>query len=294
MTATARGYLPGKATSERTTLVRRGVMTVGSRPTISGTPRVDEVLLVDPGAASPTADSREIRWFADGERIPGADGLRLRLTQDQIRTAITAVVLHRREGYHPLEATSAATDRVEAGRFEISEPFTLAGRTQVGRTLTVRPGTFTPADASLTYTWLRGDHVVAGASGPTYDVGRADLGERISVQVDLRHSGYRDESVDVVTAADVTTVPTVRVDSRGLARRAVVTLRITAPGVDEVGGRATVRIAGHEVSGRVVDGRLRVIVRDLDPGRHTVRVTYDGTALIESARATDRVRVRRR
>jgi surface antigen len=292
--ATARGYLPGRSTSERTERVRSGLMDVATRPTISGRPRVDEVLTVDPGAATPASDSREVRWFADGERIAGADNLRLRIGQDLIGTTVTAVVVHRRDGYHALEATSAATDRIEAGRFEVSEPFTMSGRPRVGRTLSVTPGTFTPADATVRYTWLRGDEVVTGATGRSYEVTGTDLGQPLSVRVDLTHPGYRDESLVLDTDATVTTVPTVRVDAEGLARRAVVKLRVTAPGIDDVGGRATVRIAGREVTGRVVDGRLRVVVTDLDPGRHTVRVSYDGTRLVEAARATDRVRVTRR
>ena len=293
VTATARGYLPGRATSERTTLVRRGVMEVATRPRITGTPRVDEVLTLDPGAATPTAGSHVVRWYADGERITGASAHRLRLTQAQIRREITATVVHRREGYHALEATTAPTAKVEAGRFEVTSPFTLGGRPRVGRTLTVTPGTFEPADATVTYTWLRGDQVVEGAEGRSYDVGRADLGEQLSVRVDLRRAGYRDKSLTLQAERTVTTVPTLTVDATGLERRAVVRLRLTAPGVESVGGRARVRIDGREVAGRVVDGRLRVVVRDLDPGRHRVRAIYEGTALVEAARATDRVRVRR-
>jgi surface antigen len=293
VTATSRGYLPGRATSERTTLVRRGVMDVDARPTISGTPRVDEVLTLAPGAATPSADSRDVRWFADGERIAGADSLRMRLTQQHIRSEITATVVHRREGYHPLAATSAPTARVEAGRFEVTEPFTLGGQPRVGRTLTVTPGTYDPADADVTYTWLRGDRVVEGVTGRSYDVAAADLGKELSVRVDLRRAGYRDWTRTLAAGRTVTTVPTLAVESTGLRRKAEVRLRLSAPGVDSVGGRATVRIDGREVGGRVEDGRLRVVVRHLDPGRHTVRVSYEGTALVEAVRARDRVRVRR-
>ena len=147
VTATARGYLPGKATTERTARVSRGSMTVAAQPTLSGLARVDEVLTLDTGAASPAAESREVRWFADGERIEGESANRLRLTQEQIRRTITATVVFRREAYRNLQATTAPTEQVAAGRFEITEPFTVSGRARVGRTLTVTPGTFAPADA---------------------------------------------------------------------------------------------------------------------------------------------------
>jgi len=293
VTATARGYLPGKATTERTTRVARGTMTVAAQPTLTGIARVDEVLTLDTGAASPAAETREVRWFADGERIKGESANRLRLTQEQIRRTITATVVFRREAYRNLQATTARTEQVAAGRFEITEPFTLSGRSRVGRTLTVTPGTFTPADAEVTYTWLRGDQPIPGADGPSYDVGQDDLGRRLSVRVDLTHVGYRDESVTLPGEGRVTTVPTLTVESEGGDHRAIVVVRVTAPGVAAPGGPVTVRIDGAQLTGRVEDGRLRLVVRDLDPGRHTVRVSYAGTRVIEAARATDQVRVRR-
>ena len=293
VTATARGYLPGRATSELTTRVARGTMTVAEQPTLTGIARVDEVLTLDTGAASPAAESREVRWFADGDRIRGESSNRLRLTQEQIRRTITATVGFRREAYRNLPATTAPTERVAAGRFEITEPFTLSGRPRVGRTLTVAPGNFTPADADVTYTWLRGTRPIAGASGPSYVVGPDDLGRRMSVRVDLTHAGYRDESVTLPVAERVTTVPTLTVETEGGDHRATVVLRVTARGVDAPGGLATVRVGGREVTGRVENGRLRLVVRDLDPGQHTVRVSYAGTRVIETARASDKVRVRR-
>lgn len=293
VTATSRGYLPGTSTSERTTRVTRGTMTVGTTPSLSGIARVDEVLTLSPGSASPVADGQEIRWFADGERIRGESSTRLRLTQEQIRRTITATVVFRREGYVNLPVTTSPTDPVAAGRFEITAPFALDGVARVGRTLTVTPGTFTPADAEVTYTWLRGDQPIDGAAGPSYAVAPEDLGRRLSVRVDLRRFGYRDWSVTLPVEARVTTVPTLEVQSTGGDHRAVVVLRVTAPGAESPAGLATVRINGHEVTGRVEDGRLRVVLRDLDPGQHTVRVAYAGTQLIEAARATDQVRVRR-
>ncbi len=293
VTATARGYVPGKAATERTARVSRGTMTVASRPTLSGTARVDEVLTLDPGSASPGADSREFRWFADGERIRGADTSRLRLTQQQIRRTITATVIHRREAYRNLQATTAPSDRVAAGRFEISQPFTLAGRPRVGRTLGVTPGTFTPSDAEVTYTWLRGDDPIAGARTASYAVTPDDLGRRLSVRVDLRRSGYRDASVVLPVEDRVTTVPTLTLSATGLDRRAVVKLRVAAAGVDAPRGLATVRVSGREFTQRVENGRLRLVVGDLEPGRRTVRVFYAGTRLIEPARARTDVRVRR-
>lgn len=293
VTATTRGHLPGTSASERTPRVTRGTMTAATAPALAGTARVDEVLTLSTGSTAPAADDQEIRWFADGERIRGEGASRLRLTQEQIRRTITATVVSRREGYRNLPVATAPTDPVAAGRFEVTAPFTLGGAARVGRTLTVTPGTFAPADAEVTYTWLRGERAIDGATGPTYAVAAEDLGRRLSVRVDLRQVGYRDWSVTLPVEARVTTVSTLEVESTGGGHRAVVALRVTAPGADSPSGLATVRVNGREVTGRVEDGRLRVVLRGLEPGRHTVRVAYAGTQLIEAARTTDQVRIRR-
>jgi surface antigen len=294
VTATARGHLPGTATTARTAKVQRGTMTVVTPPTLSGTARVDEVLTLSTGTTSPAATGAEIRWFADGTLLDGATGPRLRLGQQLIRKRITATVVSRRTGYRNLTTTTAATAPVQAGRFEISAPFTLAGRAHLGRRLTVAPGTYAPADARVSYTWLRGNQPIDGATGPSYVVEVGDVGRRLSVRVDLRHPGYRDASRTLTTAAPVTTPSTTRVIARGRPHRAVVTVRVTAPGVAAPAGRATVRVGKRTLVGQVRDGRLRIVFRDLPRGSHQVRVRYQGADPVLPSRATTTVRVPRR
>lgn len=294
VTATARGYVDGTATSERTAQVRRGLMEATAAPTITGTPRVDEMLVLDRGSAAPSADSSTVEWYADDVLLEGATGNRLRLGQEQIGARITARVVHRKDGYQALAAVSEPTPVVEAGRFELTDDFVLRGKLRVGETLTVAPGRYRPADAAVTYTWLRGDQVIAGQDGTDYTLTRADLGQRVSVRVDLTHPGYQDHTVELPARRAVTTRPTLEVEATGMVRKAVVKLRLTAPGLDHVTGPASVWIDGRTVSGVVEDGRLRLVVRKLDPGRHAVRVTYDGTDVVEAVRARDSVRVTRR
>jgi hypothetical protein len=74
----------------------------------------------------------------------------------------------------------------------------------------------------------------------------------------------------------------------------VVRVRVAAPGVATPGGRVTVRIDGHEVAGRLADGRVRLVVGDLPRGRHEVKVAYEGTDVVLPGRATATVKVLRR
>ena len=294
VTATSRGFVPGVVKTAATPRVARGTLQTDVAPTITGTARVDEVLELRAGSVSPSADSRTVRWYADGERITGADKPQLRLTQEHIRSRITAAVVSRREGYRKLVGTTARTAEVEAGHFEITEPFELTGTAQRGRRLTVEPGRYSPRDATVRYTWLRDGEEIARATAATYDATADDVGHRLSVRIDLRRSGYRDRSVTLRAAGPVTTEPRLRVSAEGRPHRAVVRVRVAAPGVASPGGDATVRVGRRSVTGEVVDGRLRVVVGDLPRGRHDVRVSYAGTSVVLAAKATTRVRVPRR
>ncbi len=163
----------------------------------------------------------------------------------------------------------------------------------MGSRLRVAAGTFTPAGARVAYTWLRNGRPVAGATGTSYDLGVEDVGARMSVRVDLRHPGYRDRVVTLVSER-VRTTPTLHVRTEGRPGRAVVGLRVTAPGVEAPRGRVTVRVGVTEVTGRLEDGRLRVVVRDLLPGLRSVRVTYEGTEVVRPGLLRTTVRVLRR
>jgi hypothetical protein len=59
----------------------------------------------------------------------------------------------------------------------------LGGSPQVGRTLTAVPGTWVPADATVTYQWRAGSKDIAGAVAATYVVGAETVGKGISVRV---------------------------------------------------------------------------------------------------------------
>jgi surface antigen len=293
VSATKKGYLGGSAMSANSADVIRGTMTHTSAPAISGSPRVDEVLEVDGGSWLPAPDSTTIQWYADAKPISGATGTKLHLGQEQIRQRITVTMTAHRTGYMNSAVTSAATAPVAAGTIDVTQAFELSGLARMGRTLTVTPGSYDPNDADVTYTWLRNSTPVADATGRTYALGAADVGKQISMQIKLSHIGYRDRTVTLSTDGVVTTVPDLSVTATGKPGRAVVVLRVSAPGVASPGGDVTVKIGKHVVTGRVVDGRLKVVLDGLPVGKHTVKVAYDGTDAILAAKTKTTVRIPR-
>lgn len=293
VTATKKGYSPVSVRTPTTADVRIGTMRNEAPPTISGTPEVDEVLTATPGAWAPGAEETTVQWYADGVAIPGATGWSLRLAQPQIDTRVTAAVSARTTAYKPMKVVSAATTPVIAGTIAVTRKFTVEGTARVGSTLSAASGEFQPADAAITYTWLRDGVAIAGADDPTYTLRPEDVGGRISVRVDLARQSYRSTSQTSGATARVTTVPILRLYAKGRPGAALVVMRVDAPGIASPTGKIVVRIGRFIVHVNVVDGRARLRVPHLVKGPKKVVALYSGTTLITKARATTKVWVKR-
>lgn len=68
----------------------------------------------------------------------------------------------------------------------------ISGTPQVGQTLTVTAGTWTPADITATYEWYNDDGAIAGATASTYTPTAADQGKTLVVLVNASKPGYQD------------------------------------------------------------------------------------------------------
>lgn len=111
-----------------------------------------------------------------------------------------------------------AADGSDIGALELSQPElsglpqirstarpTIVGSVRVGETLHAEGGTWEPADASLSYQWLRDGVPIPGATGASYtltpddyDLNRfgQDLRKRVSVRVTATAQGHRSGTVE--------------------------------------------------------------------------------------------------
>lgn len=283
VTARKKGYKPGSAVATAVSTVAPGTMTQTGAPQVSGTPLVDETLTATPGSWSPAPSSQSVQWYADGVAIPGATGWTLVLGQEQIDKQVVARVSVGASGYTTATADSAPTSPVLAGTIAETAPYVLTGRAVHGGVLSVQPGTVEPTDASLTYTWLRDGKPVAGAAGPTYEIGGDDVGHKIAVRLDFARRSYRSLSRTLATDARVTTKPTVTVKASGQRGRVVVKVRVWAPGAPKPGGQATLQVGRTSQTIKVVKGVAKVVVADQRPGTRAVRVRWAGNTLVKGA-----------
>ncbi|MEI5672600.1 MULTISPECIES: CHAP domain-containing protein [unclassified Nocardioides] len=293
VTATKKGYQPGKAVAS-TAAVAPGTMANTGRPVITGTPQLDEVLSVSLGTWQPAPVTKSVQWYADGVAIPGATAWTLPLTQDLVDKRVVARVAARATAYNAGAVMSLPTEPVLAGTIREVTPYTLTGTPAYGGALQVVPGTVEPADATVVHTWLRDGVPVPGVTGPVYPLRAEDVGKRISVRLDMTRRSFRSLSRTIPLASTVTTKPTMRVVADGRVRKAVVKVRMRAPGVTPFSGRVTLRIGSRAQVVRFVNGTARVVVPDLRPGVKWVRVAYEGTSVVKATKAKVKVRVRKR
>jgi surface antigen len=290
VTASKDRFTPGVIETPATAPVAKGELVSTAPPTVTGDGEVDAVLTAAPGTWSTTPDSTRFRWRSNGTVIAGAAASRLTLTRSMVGTTITAEEVASRAGF--VRATAVAPQAVGPvvqGTIELVTPFAASGRNHHGAALSLARGTTSPSDVTVTYTWLRDGVVVPGAVGASYALTDADVGRAIGARITMSKPRYAPLQ-RTYEFGRTTTPAAVDVRTVGRKQRAVVTVRVTAPGAVP-SGPVTVRLGGVETSATLVDGSARVVVRGLRAGERTVRVRYAGGDVVKGARGSAPVTV---
>lgn len=175
----------------------------------------------------------------------------------------------------------------------ISVPARLSGTPLVGQSLTVIPGVYEPADAGLTYTWMRDGVAIPGATGTSYVCMPGDFGAELSVRIDASRPPRGTAAQTLAAPAPVSALPVLTIKTRGRAGRATVRVRVIAPvGVNVIAsGEVVVRIGRHEQKVDVVDGLGIARFVAVRRGTRRVSVRYLGANGLSPASAHTSFRV---
>jgi enterochelin esterase-like enzyme len=191
LTYTVKDAAGNRARVDRTVTVVPAPLSTAT-PTVSGTVKVGQALTAKTGAwTKGTAFSYQ--WLRDGVPIRGAVTATHRLSPSDEGARVSVRVTGKLSGYVTASKTSAPTRAVAKGDLRTTTP-KITGSAKAGKTLTVRPGTWTEG-TRLSYQWLRDGKAITGATKATYTVTRSDRGDRISVRVTGRQAGYGPEAV---------------------------------------------------------------------------------------------------
>jgi len=282
VTAQLSGYTPGAA-ALATAPVAPGTFQKAQAPTIQGAPEVGTTLSLTQTAWAPQPTKAKTQWYADGAPLAGATGASLTLTRDQIGKKISARVIGSAKGYKKSRQSAPETAPVAAKPVTLVRPSRVTGAAQVGGRLVVKTGRVRQDGATASYQWLRDGRRIAKATHPTYTVRRGDMGRGLSVEVTWNRRNFRATTETLAVASPVTTVPVVRVRTEVKRARVAVDIRVKALGAPKPAGAIAVSVGGRTVEGQVVDGRARLVVRDVRPGTKPVVVRYAGTDLVQPA-----------
>ncbi|MCL1840336.1 MAG: CAP domain-containing protein [Propionibacteriaceae bacterium] len=180
-------------------------------PTITGTPKVGEPLVADPGTWNPAGVTFTYQWYesdaptgraarAMPTPIEGATGTTFTPAAAELGKVLTVTVTGSLPGYADDEATSAPTGPVAAGDMTPGTP-SITGSAMVGQTLSAHAGTWAPSGVALSYQWYADDEPIAGATAATLRLVNAQEGAQIGLAVTGTRTGY----VTTTTAYAATT-----------------------------------------------------------------------------------------
>jgi hypothetical protein len=152
---------------------------------------------------------------------------------------------------------------------------------------------FGPSTATPHFHWYRGAQRIHGASGPTYVVRTADVGQRVHVEVSLAPANWVPITKHSVAGTTVRTVPQLHARTSIRHGRVFVRLRVVSAGL-AAAPQGTARALVHGTGlGRwaVVDGYGSHLLAPLRHGTHTITVVYRGGPLETVGLATVTVTV---
>ncbi len=168
----------------------RNMLTNVTRPTVSGTPRVDGRVQAAGATWRPKPEKVTRQWFADGVAIAGATGGSFTPTAKQFGKRLTIRLTATREGSPPVTVGSAPTAPVEPGTLTSTEQPVITGDLEVGRTLSVTRGLYAQPAVTRTRAWYADGVAIAGATERTLTLTRGTIGKTITVRERAVARGY--------------------------------------------------------------------------------------------------------
>jgi surface antigen len=292
VTATKAGYYETTAASPRTAAVEPGSITSTAPPVVTGDAEVDGMLSSTAGTWFPEPAAVAYQWSADGIPVAGATGSTFVPGPDQVGKTLSVAVTASKEGYTDVSAASAATPAVAPGTFSATSPATVRGTARPGETLTLKAARYTPA-GDVAVQWYRGTVAVPSATSTTYDVGAADLGERITATMTLSRPGYTPLELRTPRSARVKTSSSLEVRTQQRRHGLGLRVAVSAPFVDDVAGVMRVTFRGEVIkTKRVRAGHASVLLKGLPAGVRKLKVRYVSTLSVRGSTWKERVRVR--
>lgn len=163
-------------------------------PAITGNGTVGQTLQAAPGVWKPGGATFTYQWFRDGKTISGATQASYKVLSVDAGKKLTVKVSATLYGYNKATSKASPAKTISKVKFTTAPTPTMSGTATVGKKLTATPGAWKPTGAMLAYQWLRDGKAISKATQPTYNLGAADVGRKISVKVTATKADYLNTS----------------------------------------------------------------------------------------------------
>ena len=163
-------------------------------PTIAGnTAMVGTLASATPGEWGQSDVTFTYQWYRNGIQIAGATAQQYLPVPGDTGATIRVDVTGSKIGFE--NATYPSVDVLVVEGALISSRPVISGTATVGNSLSVKPGTWTPANTQQSIQWTRDGRNIAGATTTKYVLTAADRGKRIGVTVTGSTLGYLTKTV---------------------------------------------------------------------------------------------------
>ncbi|HEY1117972.1 MAG TPA: carboxypeptidase regulatory-like domain-containing protein, partial [Acidimicrobiales bacterium] len=185
VTVRADDRIDGVASSEPSAPVTEGQLTSTVKPSVRGPLVAGATVEARDGSWSAAPDSYTYRWFQSGTEEPIGTDKQLVVPDGAVGQTLTVEVTAKKAGYADGVRSSEPTVAVTAAptALEGTAPPRITGVVQVGRTITVDPGTWSQEPSGFHYQWWADGKVIPGVTGADYTVPAAMANKRIQVMV---------------------------------------------------------------------------------------------------------------
>lgn len=211
VTGTKPGFPTTTKSSAASAPVGPAAQVLTPTPIISGTPKVDTELTLDPGTWD--ADTTlSYQWLLDGVAVEGATSLTFTPTAADAGKVVTVAVTSTKPNYATTTKTSAPSEKIASGDLVLTGDPTISGTPKVGVELSASTGTW-DAGTQFAYQWLSDGNPVAAATSATFIPTPDTVGTAISLAVTGSKSGYvsvtkTSSATEDVALGDFTVAPT--------------------------------------------------------------------------------------
>lgn len=282
-----------------------GPAVTGGTASISGGTRPFERAQATGTGFSPSANGLRYQWFANGAPIPNEEEATLDIPLSLVGASLTVQITGYAAGRSPSAPVMSAPAKVAPATFYVvrgtANRLAISGKARTGQVLSTTGLAWigddgrAPVGLASTFQWYRGSKAIKGATGASYQLKAADLGDRIYVRNLASAPGFDQgrASSDDTSRVKKGKLPSAkpRIKFKGNKAKAGKRLKVkTGTWLSKVKFRFQWYAGGRKIRG--ANGKVFVPGRGLRKKKVTVKVTGSKRGYKSAARKSGAVKIK--